>query len=98
MKAIEFIKKFGLGFSKDCVDNRLFSVGGAGGLVSVPDDLKRYVDAYELVQRFGGLKEAKAVAAIDENESFLGERFGSCDELKQAIALVEEVESYDENN
>ena len=53
------------------------------------DDLKRLVESHELVGRFGGLEMAKGVAAIDDNESYLGERFGPCDELKQAIADVE---------
>lgn len=51
--------------------------------------LKRLVESHELVGRFGGLEMAKGVAAIDDNESYLGERFGPCDELKQAIADVE---------
>ena len=92
MKAIEFIKKFWLGFSKDCVDNRLFSVGGAGGLVSVPDDLKPYIDAWELVQNRGGLDEAKdhtmVLALIEEYEQIK--------QLRKAIHLVEEVENYNE--
>jgi len=51
--------------------------------------LKRLVESHELVGRFGGLEMAKGIAVIDDNESHLGERFGPCDELKQAIADVE---------
>lgn len=88
MNAIDFIQKFGWGFSKDCVDNRLFSVGGAGGLVSVPDDLKRYVDACELVRRFGGIHMAKADSSDLDGFEKTSPYWVK---VKQAITLVEEV-------
>ena len=82
MKANEFVKTMGLEATisflrSDCIN---------------PDkveEVKRLVESHELVGRFGGLEMAKGVAAIDDNESYLGERFGPCDELKQAIADVE---------
>ena len=53
-------------------------------------DLKIYVDAYELVQKRGGLDEAKdhtmVLALIEEYEQLK--------QLQKAIALVEEVENF----
>lgn len=90
MKAIEFIKKFGWdlaqrdiaafesGFIKkeDFLEHYGFDI---------LDDLKRYVNAYELVQRFGGMDESKK--CLDDK---------IYPELGRAITLVEEVESCNE--
>lgn len=84
MRANEFVKKFEWEYAKE----RMEYCKGAR-LVGMEIDLKRLVESHELVGRFGGLEMAKGVAAIDDNESYLGERFGPCDELKQAIADVE---------
>ena len=92
MKAIEFIKKFGWdlaqrdiaalesGFIKkeDFLEHYGFDI---------LDDLKRYVDAWELVQKSGGLDEAKdhtmVLALIEEYEQLK--------QLRKSIHLVEEV-------
>lgn len=97
MRANEFVKKFGLSHTvyllKDTELTEFAIHSNCAGkhymdTVCV-SDLKRLVESHELVGRFGGLEMAKGVAAIDDNESYLGERFGPCDELKQAIADVE---------
>lgn len=104
MKAIEFIKKFGFelaqrdiaafesGFIKkeDFLEHYGFDI---------LDDLKRYVDAYELVQKFGGIKRAKRIL----RKSYLSwnnrvsvvwnDNTFQCtiQQLEEAITLVEEV-------
>ena len=82
MKAIEFIKKFGWGYAKERLD-----YCKNARLVGMEIDLKRYVDAYELVQNRGGLDEAKdhtmVLALIEEYEQLK--------QLQKAITLVEEV-------
>ena len=89
MKAIDFIQKFGWDYAKERLD-----YCKNARLVGMEIDLKRYVDAYELVQNRGGLDEAKdhtmVLALIEEYEQLK--------QLQKAIALVEEVESCDENN
>ena len=85
MKAVEFIKKFGwidashknVWFHFGCSSERSFeSIQG----FRVFEDLKQYVDAYELVQRFGGMDESKK--CLDDK---------IYPELGRAISLVEEV-------
>ena len=93
MKAIEFIKKFGWDFSvafsnkgEQLIEARPHEIGR--GFI---DDLKTLVDAYELVQSYGGLdgstKECIKLHCSDEPIS----------KLKEAISLVEEVGECDEN-
>lgn len=83
MNAREYFNKHGYKHCKSaCIQNGWLNTG-------FWVQLKRLVESHELVGRFGGLEMAKGVAAIDDNESYLGERFGPCDELKQAIADVE---------
>ena len=77
MKAVDFIRKFGWGKAKGIVSLM------KDGVINY-DDLKTLVDAYELVQSYGGLYHAK--------ENYKGRPFGeNWNDLKQAIALVEEV-------
>ena len=85
MKAVEFIKKFGwidashknVWFHFGCSSERSFeSIQG----FRVFEDLKQYVDAYELVQRFGGMDESKK--CLDDK---------IYPELGRAISIVEEV-------
>ena len=49
------------------------------------DDLKQYVDAYELVQSYGGLEQSKSLSM---SQVGLKKHY---DELQQAIKLVEQV-------
>ncbi|MBO5631457.1 MAG: hypothetical protein J5965_20510 [Aeriscardovia sp.] len=90
MKAIEFIKKFGwadsshknVWFYFGCTSEKSFeAIYG----FRVVEDLKRYVNAYELVHRFGGMDESKK--CLDDK---------IYPELGRAITLVEEVENYNE--
>lgn len=61
MNAVEFVKKFGWDVSKDLANRDKTSVG----YLSVEhhdvcqDDLKRLVESYELVEKFGGLDKSK---------------------------------------
>ena len=83
MNAREYFNKHGYKHCKSaCIQNGWLNTG-------FWVQLKRLVESHELVGRFGGLKMAKGIAVIDDNESYLGERFGPCDELKQAIVDVE---------
>ena len=81
MKAIEFIKKFGWDYAKERLD-----YCKNARLVGMEIDLKRYVDAYELVQSYGGVKDAMKYANYIADISYR-----MYENTKQAIALVEEV-------
>ena len=97
MKAVEFIKKFGWDYAKERLD-----YCKNARLVGMEIDLKRYVDAYELVQKFGGIKRAKRIL----RKSYLSwnnrvsvvwnDNPFQCtiQQLEEAIALVEEVENF----
>ena len=54
--------------------------------------LKKYTDAYELVQSYGGLVESKRAVELKSGLVNLE----GWDSIERAIALVEEVENYDE--
>lgn len=53
-------------------------------------DLKTLVEAYELVQKFGGLNEAKGVCAV-KDKYFMGCELTDCSNLDKAIKIVESV-------
>ena len=82
MKAFEFIRKFGW-------DNSIGVVANCEKyhpVYQLPvDDLRKYTDAYKLVQKFGGLKEAQRL----HYDEFRSDK--SYNEIQQAITLVEEV-------
>lgn len=68
-------------------------------------ELKKYTDAYELMQKFGGVNTSKEVinSLPDKYQSYSVTRDDtgfSCksSELQQAITLVEEVGGCDEND
>ena len=104
MKAIEFIKKFGWTVTKDLSNMDNTSIGYLSvehhGLNQ--QELKRYIDAYELVRKFGGIKRAKRIL----RKSYLSwnnrvsvvwnDNPFQCtiQQLEEAIALVEEVENF----
>lgn len=62
MNAIEFVKQNGIEKVRQIVDlfpvSTLINIDGIGVSVS---DLKQIVNAFELIDRFGGLREAKRV-------------------------------------
>ena len=96
MKAVEFIKKFGWDFAiafsnkgEQLIEARPYEIGR--GFI---DELKRYVDAWELVKKYGGLQKSKSTwNDFEANQEY--EFYGTnLDLLKQAIALVEEVENF----
>ena len=93
MKAIEFIKKFGwidashknVWFHFGCSSERSFeSIHG----FRIIEDLKPYIDAWELVQKHGGLNGARKVAHKN--------CFNRDVNILKAISLVAEVENYNE--
>lgn len=87
MKANEFFKKHGWNDTKVMIESPF----GLGEYEYLWDDLKRLVESYELVERFGGLFQAKITL---DKESFSGGI--ECDgclfsdqDLERAIADVE---------
>ena len=98
MKAIEFIKKFGwadsshknVWFYFGCTSEKSFeAIYG----FRVVEDLKPYIDAYELVRGFGGIHMAKADSSDLDGFEKTSPYWVK---VKQAITLVEEVENYNE--
>lgn len=96
MNVIKFIEKFGwddcskenIWFHFGCSSERAFEeIYG----FRVVEDLKRYVDAYELVQRFGGIHMAKADSSDLDGFEKTSPYWVK---VKQAITLVEEVEDF----
>lgn len=82
MNAVDFIRKFGWDNSKEClkgIKDKDFHFVGMCGEFTDWRELKRYVDAYELVESYGGL------ACCKNHIGFLS------DLMRQAIALVEEI-------
>ena len=95
MNAIEFVKQNGIGKAKQIIDlcplSTLINIDGIG--VSILD-LKQIVDAFDLVEKRGGLAEAKAVEQQYWN-SGVGSAMIISMELKQAIELVEKCNASD---
>ena len=59
MKAVEFIKKYGLDVAKHKVDG-LKIIESMGDKLSIEDEkLKSLVESHELVESYGGLENAK---------------------------------------
>ena len=90
MEAKEFVKKFGWDEAKARLNNNIDMFYLGWGFYS--GDLKTLVDAWEFVEKFGGLFHAKVTL---EKEGFTGgiELDGELIEdavLKQAIELVEQ--------
>jgi hypothetical protein len=82
MKATEFIRKFGLEKARNEV--ALHGWLNTGFWIQ----LKRYVEAYELVNSYGGLKHAKEWMQKDVADEYWDDE---CERREQAIQLVEEV-------
>ena len=59
MKAVEFIKKYGLDVAKHKVDE-LKIIESMGDKLSIEDEkLKSLVESHELIESYGGLESAK---------------------------------------
>ena len=88
MKANEFVKRFGWKYTTDifdlCNSNKtaIFTYNNDEGIQLFDDvsinDLKRLVESWELVEKFGGLETSKYLSNI-----------GNLEDVKQAIADVE---------
>ena len=75
MKANEYIKKYGIDKAKELVSSIINTIS-VDGYICDPcfitddgehisyNDLKRYVDSYELVESYGGLEEAKTICNL----------------------------------
>lgn len=87
MNVVEFIKLYGWEMSKAFLSNWSFLSKDYGFKV---EELKKLVDAWELIQKRGGLSEAKAIEQQYWN-SGVGIAMAVAMELKQAIELVESV-------
>ena len=85
MNAIEFVKQNGIEKAKQIVElfkmSTLISIDGIGVSIS---DLKQIVTAFELVDRFGGIKEAKRL----HYDEFL--RDINWNNLQKSINIVEQ--------
>lgn len=85
MKAVDFIREFGWG----CARKRLDKMKSERLIGSFFNDLKQYVDAWELVNRFGGVDGAKGeFFEIVHSGGYVDI---SPTELRKAIKLVESV-------
>ena len=90
MKAVEFIKQFGWDYAKHVVKDPLDYSHYLGDTPYV--DLKRYVNAYELVESYGGLESAK---------KFVGSEYRKLSQPKTYNRLCEaisDVENCDERS
>lgn len=101
MDAKEFVKRFGWDRAKQILDGKdnydsvsfslisaMYIYGDAEGYCKIKD-LKTLVDAYEVVNGFGGLNTAKNL----HYEDFIIDK--SYRDLKKAIQLVESVDEND---
>ena len=100
MKAVDFIRKFGWSFAialsnkgEELIDFRPYEIGR--GFIN---DLKKYTNAYQLVQNFGGIESSREVVGTltDKYQSYTLTRDDTgftckSGDLNKAITLVEEV-------
>lgn len=86
MRAIEFVKKFGLGDAREYLDGAGFWRTDLTPIIVNMDDLKQIVDAWELVEKVGRLDNAKT---FDDGCMYCIDHLTTLGNLKQAIKLVE---------
>lgn len=101
MDAIEFVKKFGWEKAKEaithvawcetayCIRLKHGCFKSASDCCVDINDLKQIVDAFELVEKAGGIDNAKGICSVEDTH-YLGCKLPNCDDLKQAINLVEQ--------
>ena len=84
MKAVEFIKKYGLDVAKHKVDE-LKIIESMGDKLSIEDEkLKSLVESHELVEQYNGLFEAKELIRVSPKLT---------SELRGLAAAIADVES-----
>lgn len=92
MKAIEFVKKYGIEEAIKVINlfpnSTLINIGGSCVSVS---DLKQIVDAFELVDRFGGYDSV--LNMINNPTCFGDSNFEIEIKLNEAINLVEQCQN-----
>lgn len=71
MNAIEFVKKFGIFGAKEYLSGSIFYKNNLMVFTS-EDNLKQIVDAWELVEKFGG---------IDKSKKILKKAYDSCSQI-----------------
>lgn len=85
MKAQEFIKQYGWGEARTC----LTYCSKRGDYIYYKNievnfqDLKQLVDAWELVQSWGGINDSKVAVSVSRHKKY----------LERAIELVESVDA-----
>ena len=85
MKAVEFVKNFGLGKAKGIVAVMTDGTVNYDGESVGYSDLKQIVDAFELVGSHGGLRRAKLSCGYPSSD-----KSGTVGRLNNAISLVEQ--------
>lgn len=89
MQAKEFVKRFGWEEARQIVNHNKVKLGLAREIIEWGKqefyNLKTLVDAYDLVQSWGGVKDAKVAVSISSHKEY----------LKKAIKLVESVDEND---
>lgn len=90
MKAVDFIRKFGWDDAKWLKSECEHSHDVKKSSIVNYDELKQYIDAWELVNRFGGVDGAKDeyFDCVQNNEP--------ASHIRKAIELVESVENKDD--
>ena len=83
MTVIEFIKKYGWEHSKDVSNGWITNYENI-----VLNELKSYIEAYELVQSYGGTDKSKTFLKSEYRKISTPTTYNN---LKQAIKLVEEI-------
>ena len=84
MKAVEFIKKYGLDVAKHKVDE-LKIIESMGDKLSIEDKkLKSLVESHELIEQYNGLFEAKELIRVSPKLT---------SELRGLAAAIADVES-----
>lgn len=87
MKASEFIKKYGWSKSKYLVNDTSvnFDYYRTSEHLKLIEEMKKYINAYDLVESYGGIDEAPYEIYIETGDDFYYNK-----ELEEAIKLVEE--------
>ena len=88
MNAIEFVKEHGINNAKTHLSNML-SVQIDDYIQDYINDLKQIVDAFELVESYGGLVECKRILSRDNFTWCSGGRV-YVNPLERAVKIVEQ--------
>ena len=87
--AVKYFQKNGLQRSKELVEMGFGFCSLEGGLSFHTEQLKQLVESHELVEKLGGIKNAKRKLSTEQSEPYYNYSRQLVDSLKQAIADVE---------